>query len=60
MIALAERRQLIKWIDLAVSEGARLNEACGIIGHGKFVLPHKPFARKSLLVNSGHFFVVAL
>jgi len=24
--------------------------------HGKFVLPDKPFARKSLLVNSGHLF----
>ncbi len=32
MIALAERRQLIEWIDLAVSGGARLNKACGIIG----------------------------
>jgi putative transposase len=32
MISLAERRQLIEWIDLAASEGARLNKACGIIG----------------------------
>jgi putative transposase len=32
MIALAERRQLIEWIDRAVSGGARLNKACGIIG----------------------------
>ena len=32
MISLAERRLLIAWIDLAVSEGARLNKACGIIG----------------------------
>jgi hypothetical protein len=29
-------------------------------GHGKFVLPDKPFARKSLLVNSGHLFAVAV
>jgi len=28
--------------------------------HGKFVLSHKPFARKSLLVNSGHLFAVAV
>ena len=32
MIPLAERRLLIEWIDLAVSEGATLNKACGIIG----------------------------
>jgi len=32
MIALAERRQLLEWIGLAVSGGARLNKACGIIG----------------------------
>ena len=28
--------------------------------HGKFVLPHKPFARKSLLVNPEHLFAVAV
>ncbi len=32
MISLSERRQLIDWISLAVTEGARLNKACGIIG----------------------------
>ena len=32
MISLAERRLLIEWIDLAVSEGARLDKACDIIG----------------------------
>lgn len=32
MIALPERRQLMEWIGLAVTEGARLHKACGIIG----------------------------
>ena len=32
MIALPERRQLLEWIGLAVTEGARLNKACGIVG----------------------------
>jgi putative transposase len=32
MIALPERRQLLEWIGLAVTQGARLNKACGIVG----------------------------
>ena len=32
MIALSERRQLIEWISLATTDGARLRKACAIIG----------------------------
>jgi len=32
MTSLLERRQLIDWIGLAVTEGARLAKACGIVG----------------------------
>ena len=62
----AQAQQKWRWVEAAVWTvrmlAALVNGVKGgkWFSHGKFVLPHKPFARKSLLVNSGHFFVVAV
>jgi hypothetical protein len=49
------REELITYFQTLINDKLEQEEE-----HGKFVLSHKPFTRKSLLVNSGHLFAVAV